>query len=48
MWTASYRGEAADPKDEDALGALRLQIKKAFEVDEVLLQQAEKLITGGA
>jgi hypothetical protein len=39
---------AAAPKDEDALSALRLQITKALAADEVLLQQAEKLITGGA
>ena len=38
---------AASPGDEDAEGALRVQIKKALAADETLTDQTAKLVEGG-
>jgi hypothetical protein len=39
-------GVSADPEDADAVGALRLQVKKALEADEILTAETAKLVQG--
>lgn len=48
MLEGSVNDLAARPHNEDAVGALRLQITKALEADDTLLEIVERSLNGGS